>query len=947
MRPLVRLLAAVALLPAALLAAPARPVSASTADLEFNGCAHEAGAGAGECQHFLRNPAGPTDDPCWCDKCRNGGPGQKHDGKTVPDGWNETLFTGGGMDAYLKRHSIAFGLVCSECLTSTKPWPDGTATDAGSVPDKDFAGRPARPTVLNRLAVESKLFKKPEDVVLAYNRHIYLVTDVDGMKVRTAGGSARVASRHEWLHLMIERAEFARREWVRNLGEPIVMRTSTQRPIAIYIPDRWRDFERIGATYFKNAGSRGLRGPVAELCDGMCLTGMSFSKEEGRDDHGCVVQLRHDLSHALLSTWGSLETRPKSLPAWFDEGLAHWLTKTQEGFRDDVFYCAPEGLGGPSRGGGGPAWPGKEWDKDVLRWVQTNKFGPFEALLGKNSLGELTEEDQKRAWSVLDFALTDWRKPFAKVLTDLRKEQNPREAFTKHLGCSPEIFDQRWRDRVAGKRETLAPTSADAAPESADAPGARDRKSLREEKDPKTLAAKLRALGEIKDPKTVPVVLDVIGQAPDLPRETAFVALLAVKDPACRDQIASYGLAHPDAMVRAYAARVCGRLRIESALPKLAALLEDRNWYARAEAAVACGTMRDTRALPVLRKLVTSDSSEKTRVGVMDALAMYEKDAVQAIPLVAKHLDSPQWQLRVTAAQTLGDMGSMEAVESLVTAMEKEPGGRVSDDLRTALRKITCDDLGRKPASWRTWWEKAKASSPSGLPARPDAPPKQVNEADEAKRTRDDVPVAFGIEIYSQRVGFVCDVSESMSELFTPDVLAAKALSREYTGSTKLGILKEEVVQALSQLDPRAHFSLVTFGTQIKSFRPNPIPASAGNVDSARGFLKSLAPSGETNYYDALKAALDLGERADSNEDFRSTPDTITFLTDGEPTQGEILDADVLVEWYTGLNRYARVRTHTITFGLTNVDTALLKAMADRNGGRFTLVAERKAPPGK
>ena len=99
--------------------------------------------------------------------------------------------------------------------------------------------------------------------------------------------------------------------------------TGASRGSADFALTKPRDFERIGATYFKNAGSRGLRGPVAELCDGMCLTGMSFSREEGRDDHGCVVQLRHDLSHALLSTWGSLETRPKSLPAWLDEGLAH------------------------------------------------------------------------------------------------------------------------------------------------------------------------------------------------------------------------------------------------------------------------------------------------------------------------------------------------------------------------------------------------------------------------------------------------------------------------------------------------------------------------------------------------------------------------------------------------------------------------------------------------
>ena len=358
------------------------PAEASTADLDFKECAFSAGLGNGECQHFLRNPAGPTDDPCWCDKCRNGVTGQRHDGRTVPPGWNPALFETGGLDAYLKRHAVAWGITCSECLTSDRPWPDGGATSAGTVPAKDFAGRPAKQTVLARLDIEKKLFKKPEEVSLAYGRHFYLVTDVSGVKVRTPGGSSRAMSRHEWLHLMIERAVFARREWVRNLGEPIVMRTSTQRPIAVYITERMRDFERIGAEYFKNAGSRGLRGPIAELCDKMCLAGIAFSREEAGDDHGLCVHLRHEISHALFQMWGSRETRPKAVPVWADEGLSHWLVKSTEPFRNDVFYCTGEGLGGPSKGSAGPSWSGKEWEKDVVKYVQGGKLGPIEMGYG-------------------------------------------------------------------------------------------------------------------------------------------------------------------------------------------------------------------------------------------------------------------------------------------------------------------------------------------------------------------------------------------------------------------------------------------------------------------------------------------------------------------------------------------------------------------------------------
>ena len=59
------------------------------------------------------------------------------------------------------------------------------------------------------------------------------------------------------------------------------------------------------------------------------------------------------------------------------------------------------------------------------------------------------------------------------------------------------------------------------------------------------------------------------------------------------------------------------------------------------------------------------------------------------------------------------------------------------------------------------------------------------------------------------------------------------------------------------------------------------------------------------------------------------------------PTQGEITDSDTLLEWYTSLNRYARIRTHVIAFGSKGVDNVMLRGMAERNGGRFIQVLER------
>ena len=252
-----------------------------------------------------------------------------------------------------------------------------------------------------------------------------------------------------------------------------------------------------------------------------------------------------------------------------------------------------------------------------------------------------------------------------------------------------------------------------------------------------------------------------------------------------------------------------------------------------------------------------------------------------------------------------------------------------------------------KPEHWRAWWEKQKTNSPGALPGRPDLPPAaETGKKDPKKQDEDRYgpgPKYYGIEIYSSRIGFVLDTSLSMDTLFEPDPRIVAALSRTYTGQTKLQICKEEVSQTLRTLHPQSHFSLIVFNTRIQSFKKNPIPSSPGNLQSAESWLRNLPPAGETNYYDGLRAALDLEEgQLDDSPNFRSTPDTLTFLTDGMPTQGEITDSDTLLEWYTSINRYARIRTHVVAFGSKGVDIVLLRGMAERNAGRFVHVMERE-----
>jgi hypothetical protein len=942
-----RAVALAAALAALLFATPAPPADASVADAAFAKCAFESGLGNGECQHFLKNPLGVTDDPCWCDKCRNAeAANQKHDGHKYPPGWNSTLMEGGNnIDVYLKRHSVAWGITCSECYGNDKPWPDGkNEKEPGTIPVKDWSGKPARETVMQRLDKERRLFHKSDNVVVAYSRHFYIATDIEGLKVKMPSGTSRAISTHEWAHLMIERAEFARREWERNLGplmtetqKPGIVNPIPQIPIAMFFTEKQRDFEKIGEEYFKAAGNKGLKGAGAMMCGGTCLSGLGWSKEKLTDDHTMTRFMRHRIGHNLMALWGSWQTRDKALPIWMDEGVAEWLTKSIEQFKDEAEFCTGEGATSQ------PSWSRKGWEQEVVKLVSTpGKLRPIQELLDKTVVSELTEDDWRRCWSYADLCLSEWREPFVKMLAALRQEKDVAEAFQKNLGINPQQFDERWKDRVLGKRKTMAPLPTDTEGEGENSADAQVRRSIRKETEPKVLAAMVKQLGEIKDRKLIPVVIDVMARNQDLPRETALVTLLKVKDPGCREDLWKFGLEHSDGIVRAYIARICGRLGLKDALPKLEAQLEDKNWYARAEAAIACASMKDINAMSALRKMASSDSSEKARVGAMDALAMYHGDAGMAVPIIAELLKHAQWQIRVTATQALAEIGSMEAVEPLIARMEIE-SGRVREDIYLALKKIAKDDLGRKPESWRNWWKKLKDSANGGIPDRPKDQPDKPKGPDpnDPHATHDAPPPQYwGLELYSSRIAFVLDTSESMLENFTPDPAAAAKFGIGTGNRDKLDLCKEQISNALTGLDPRTHFNIVSFGTAIRSFNQNPVPATPTNKEDAVNFLHTLPGAGETNYYNALKAALDIGADPDTDPNFKATPDTITFLTDGAPTKGDILDADVILEWYTGLNRYARVTTHTISFGLTGVDATLLRGMAERNWGKFTLVPE-------
>jgi hypothetical protein len=889
------------------------------------------------CWHYLHAPVEPPADPCWCNFCTKV---SRHDGsKPLPADWSVTCATNGRMQCFLKRHAASWNLYCSECLEKD----DCACKNAhpGDCPRCEKGGSPwdpeKRKDLAYRLKKEQEVFAT-RDVVIAWSPHFYVVTDIPSLKIPTGPATYRVAGTHELAHIYAERAEKARREFIQNFGDE----WGGDLPSAIYLPKRETTGARVQAKYNGSARTNLVYGGSndGKVADGFCFNGFCTAlsgNKSGGDDEGLHHTVRHMIGHIGISCWTKVDGKDRVLPRWLFEGVGHWLAKRHRLLYDRVVWCADEGT---SLSGSGD-----DWAKEARKVAADLKTVPVERLLEKSTIGLLDFDDHVRSWSYVELALKEDREAFLRVCRALRNEVPNRQAWREGMACTPDEWDQRWKDRVLGRRSSFGPLPSDK--EGDDGPGAAERRALRNETDMQNLVARIRSIGVCADPKTAAVLTELFARESDAVREVLVVILSKSTEPKVLEAIRVKGLESQVPMVRAYAARALGFANDQGALEGLRKQVGDDFWLARAEAALALMRLKDPKLAATVKPML-SDSSAKARIAAMDALATAGLSAERAIADAAKNLDNDAWQVRSAAAECLGGAGSMLGVEALITRMTTE-AGRVRRDCYDALKKITKDDLGLNPENWSKWWKRERERVGGGIPNAPKTGPTENPE--DLRYARPERP--YGLQVFSDRIGYCLDMSNSMFNFFDPDPEAVKKLRRKYTGATKFDISKEEIVQSIQALDQRARFNVMVFSTKPRFMSNSLVPAVPENHKKADGFLRSCRSTPDasatagapqlTSFYDAFRGVFDIPKGVTiPPPNFAETPDTMFFLTDGEPTAGEIIDADELLAWFNGLNRYARIRVHVVAYGNMGIDIPFLTHLAEDNGGKFINIAEAK-----
>jgi hypothetical protein len=278
-------------------------------------------------------------------------------------------------------------------------------------------------------------------------------------------------------------------------------------------------------------------------------------------------------------------------------------------------------------------------------------------------------------------------------------------------------------------------------------------------------------------------------------------------------------------------------------------------------------------------------------------------------------------------------------MDMLIGRLDSE-GGRVQDEIQDALRKVSGYDREMTREEWNKWWTHTKKFGDVEKKSREElekegatpAPPQGGNTVarDTTKR-----PTYYGIKVYARTVGYVLDISESMKTGFRVSDDWETKLGHEFNGSTKIAVAKEEIGHAIREMDPRTRLNLYFFNTYVRAWQSSPVAAGTMGENAIQA-VKNIDCKLQTNYYDALRMVLGLDDGQDPwRVAFCDTPDTLFFLTDGSPTDGEITKTDELRTWFTEQNRFARLKVHIITMGHMGVELDFLPQFAAENGGEF------------
>ncbi len=370
------------------------------------------------------------------------------------------------------------------------------------------------------------------------------------------------------------------------------------------------------------------------------------------------------------------------------------------------------------------------------------------------------------------------------------------------------------------------------------------------------------------------------------------------------------------------------------------------SWQLRAPLVEALGYIDSPRVDKLLIRLV--EKEKDPRVLSMAIFGLSEKKLTAGLDQVIPHLEHEDWQVRVAAIEAISTIKDEKGIVPLIDALMNERG-RLRQDVSLALKRMTGKDFGLDANAWRKWFYERDGDGDEAAPP----PPDPAGVASGVKE-----PTYFGIKVISDRVMFIIDLSHSMKTAIDVDKMAlAREAARTGPDSSgdrpdekfeetiqwwkikdRLDLAKAQLKFVIKNLGPKQSFEIVAFSDKVAAWNGGKVlKASARAKAKAVQFVDQLDTDGETFAGTGATAAgavldfaFEMAGPGAADKNYKSSVDTIFFLSDGAPSDR---NEDEILEEIAARNRLRKIKIHVVA--ILNYSTRFLRLLAKQNGGTY------------
>lgn len=363
--------------------------------------------------------------------------------------------------------------------------------------------------------------------------------------------------------------------------------------------------------------------------------------------------------------------------------------------------------------------------------------------------------------------------------------------------------------------------------------------------------------------------------------------------------------------------------------------IRSKVWYLQALAVDAIGRSGDPARLGPVHDLIADKKTDY--FPLLSAIkAVRRIQDPSSLPVLAELAErETRWELQLRILYAFRDVETKQGIPVFIKLLACG-NKRIRAEALRNLVEATGQNFHQNYQMWLNWYTENKTA---------------IDDGTLVKGTKTLEPplsseTYYGMPIDSDRVIFIIDSSGSMAEPYKVPggeaVVSGEGDAHTPRGDTKLDIVKDELIHAITQLEENVQFTVIVYSSDVRPWKHKPVAASEANKKLAINYIKGLSPAGETNIYDAVESAILMAQGANATEGKFHAPvtgaggalvDTIFLLSDGMPNAGRIPSPQNILPAVRILNATFEIKINTIFVGPS--DNSFMKDLAEQNHGTY------------